>query len=60
MVIPKLAQIWTTIIGFTLLYSVLAVVEIGLIVRTIRRGPYAHHEHPDEAEAAPIRLAPAE
>ena len=54
------AQIWTTIIGFTLLYSVLAVVEIGLIVRTIRRGPYAHHEHPDEAEAAPIRLAPAE
>jgi cytochrome d ubiquinol oxidase subunit I len=35
-------QVWTTIVGFTLLYSVLAVIEVGLIVRTVRRGPYAH------------------
>ena len=54
------AQIWTTIIGFTLLYGTLAVVEVGLIIRTIKRGPYAHHDQPDYAEAAAIRLAPAE
>jgi len=53
-------QIWTTIIGFTLLYGTLAVVEVGLIVRTIRRGPYAHHEQPDYPAADAIRLAPAE
>ena len=27
-------------------------VEVGLIVRTIRRGPYARHEQPDQGEAA--------
>jgi cytochrome d ubiquinol oxidase subunit I len=53
-------QIWTTITGFTLLYGALAVVEVGLIVRTIKRGPYAHHEEPVHPEAASIRLAPAE
>ncbi|MFN3584128.1 cytochrome ubiquinol oxidase subunit I [Phenylobacterium sp.] len=40
------AQLWTTIVGFTLLYGTLAVIEVGLIVRTIRRGPYARHEGP--------------
>ncbi len=54
------AQIWTTIVGFTLLYGALAVVMIGLIVRTIKRGPYAHHDQPDDAGATTIRLAPAE
>jgi cytochrome d ubiquinol oxidase subunit I len=54
------AQLWTTIIGFTLLYGTLAVVEVGLIVRTIRRGPYAHRDQSDAGEAAAIRLAPAE
>jgi cytochrome bd ubiquinol oxidase subunit I len=39
-------QVLATIVGFTLLYGTLAVVEIGLIVRTVRRGPYAHHEEP--------------
>ncbi len=37
-------QIWMTIIGFTVLYGGLAVIEIGLIIRTVRRGPYAHSE----------------
>jgi cytochrome d ubiquinol oxidase subunit I len=37
-------QIWTTIAGFTLLYGVLAVIEVGLMVRYIRRGPYAAHD----------------
>ena len=54
------SQIWTTIFGFTLIYGVLAVVEVGLIVRTIRRGPYAHHEEADPAPPAAIRLVPAE
>ncbi|MFN3521231.1 MAG: cytochrome ubiquinol oxidase subunit I [Phenylobacterium sp.] len=40
------ADVWTTIIGFTALYSVLAVIEVGLIIRTVRRGPYAPHEGP--------------
>jgi len=53
------AQIWTTIVGFTLLYGTLAVIEVGLIVRTIRRGPYAHHENPAQASDAP-GLVPAE
>ena len=41
-----IAQIWTTIVGFTLLYSVLLVIEIGLIVKTIRRGPCAYAPAP--------------
>jgi cytochrome d ubiquinol oxidase subunit I len=52
-------QIWTTIVGFTMLYSALAVIEIGLIVKTIRRGPYAYS--PDASREEPFgALAPAE
>ena len=54
------AQVWTTIAGFTALYSTLLVIEVGLIVRTIRRGPYAHAEPPAASSAAAPRLAPAE
>jgi len=50
-------QLWTTIIGFTLLYGALAVVEVGLIVRTIRKGPYAHHDDPEPAAGAVVSLA---
>lgn len=39
-------QIWLTIIGFTALYGTLAVVEVGLIVRTVKKGPYGHREEP--------------
>ncbi len=38
------AELWTTLIGFTLIYGTLAVIEFGLIVRTVRRGPFAGHE----------------
>jgi cytochrome d ubiquinol oxidase subunit I len=52
-------QIWTTIIGFTLLYSTLAVIEIGLIVKTIKKGPYAYA--PTVEASNPIgALTPAE
>lgn len=53
------AQLWTTIIGFTLLYGTLAVIEVGLIVRTVKRGPYAHHEHPHDGLADANASTPA-
>ncbi len=34
-----LAQVWTTIIGFTLLYGILAVVMVRLMLAAIRKGP---------------------
>ncbi|UPG74007.1 cytochrome ubiquinol oxidase subunit I [Roseomonas gilardii subsp. gilardii] len=46
------AALWTTIIGFTLLYGALAVIEVGLILRTVRRGPYAGHEDPQPQPGA--------
>jgi cytochrome d ubiquinol oxidase subunit I len=48
-------QLWVTLVGFTLVYGALAVLELGLIIRTVRRGPFAVHEEP---EPAPI-LHPA-
>ncbi len=32
-------QVWVSLIGFTLLYAVLAVIEVGLLVRTVKQGP---------------------
>jgi cytochrome d ubiquinol oxidase subunit I len=37
-------QLWTTIIGFTVLYGVLAVVEVMLMVHFIRKGPYPEED----------------
>ena len=37
-------QIWTTIIGFTALYGTLAVIEIRLMIASIRKGPIEHLE----------------
>jgi cytochrome d ubiquinol oxidase subunit I len=34
-------ELWATIIGFTVLYGSLAVIEVGLILKTIKRGPFA-------------------
>ncbi len=53
------SQLWTTIIGFTALYGALAVIEVGLIVRTIHRGPYAHHDHPEAGPGDAARLTAA-
>jgi cytochrome d ubiquinol oxidase subunit I len=41
-------DLWMTLLGFTAIYGTLAVIEMGLIVRTVRRGPFAHHEELDE------------
>ena len=46
--------LWTTLIGFTLLYGTLAVIELGLIIRTVRRGPFAGHELPGYAPVPPL------
>jgi cytochrome d ubiquinol oxidase subunit I len=57
-------QIWLTIAGFTLMYGVMAVIEVSLMVRTIRKGPYEakfgrlHDEPADDAPA--LEPAPAE
>ena len=48
----------TTIIGFVVIYTVLFIIEMGLMVRAIRQGP-----EPDgqpEAKLAPTAIAPAE
>lgn len=37
-------QLWTTIIGFTLFYGVLAVIEVGLLLHLIKKGPFAEQE----------------
>ncbi len=37
------AQVWATIAGFTLLYGTLAVIEVRLMLASIRKGPVEHH-----------------
>jgi cytochrome d ubiquinol oxidase subunit I len=34
-------ELWITIVGFTLIYGVLAVIEVGLIIKVVKRGPNA-------------------
>ncbi len=46
------AHLWTTIICFTLLYGALAVVEVGLILRAVKKGPFAEQEAREEDAAA--------
>jgi cytochrome bd ubiquinol oxidase subunit I len=49
-------QLWATIIGFTLLYGSLAVVEVRLILHTIKKGPF----HEQETFGEPSPEAPLE
>ena len=44
-------QLWATIIGFTGLYGALAVVEIGLILHTIKKGPFAEQDSFEQLSA---------
>lgn len=44
-------QLWTTIIGFTVFYGALAVVEVGLILHAIKKGPF--HEQQELDRPAP-------
>jgi cytochrome d ubiquinol oxidase subunit I len=52
------AQLWTTIIGFTLLYGALAVIEVRLMLAAIRKGPLEHDEAPSGAAAPGAGYAP--
>jgi cytochrome d ubiquinol oxidase subunit I len=52
-------QLWTTIIGFTLFYGALAVVEVGLILRAIKKGPFAEQEEFAPSPAQPPVAEPA-
>ncbi|MEO6020852.1 MAG: cytochrome ubiquinol oxidase subunit I [Knoellia sp.] len=54
----SVAEIWTSMTVFTLLYAVLAVVEVRLFLRYVAHGPEPFHE-PDEAPAedAPLQFA---
>ena len=51
------AQLWTTIVGFTLLYGALAVIEVRLMLAAIRKGP-DEHRAPAPALASPNCYAP--
>jgi cytochrome d ubiquinol oxidase subunit I len=52
--------LWASLIGFTLIYATLAAIELGLIVRTVRRGPFAGHEdRAPDADALPAASAVA-
>ena len=54
------SQIWATIIGFTLLYGTLAVIEVRLMIATIGKGPVEHHEPEQSHGQAGYAPLPAE
>jgi cytochrome d ubiquinol oxidase subunit I len=54
------SQIWSTIIGFTLLYGTLAVIEVRLMIATIRKGPVERHEPEQSRGQAGYAPLPAE
>jgi len=45
-------QLLISIAVFTLLYGALAVVEVGLILRAIKKGPFAQHDPVPDGEPA--------
>lgn len=53
-----MGQIWTTIIGFTLLYGVLAVIEVGLMLAAIRHGPERGRLNEMEPDGSPGGAVP--
>ncbi len=52
------AEVWISLIGFTLLYGVLAVIEVKLLVRTIKSGLPTIDQSPETAdEERPLAFA---
>ncbi len=47
-------QLIASIVGFTLLYGALAVVEVGLILKTIKKGPFAEQDAFPPESGAPV------
>ncbi len=55
------ANVWTSLSAFVLLYSALAVVDIFLMVRTVRHGPMdLGRSRPIAIQLAPVAFDPAE
>lgn len=52
------AQVWTTIAGFTLIYSILAFIEVRLMLSTIRKGPVEANDETDKPDPADHRGLP--
>jgi cytochrome bd ubiquinol oxidase subunit I len=52
-------EVWLSLTGFVVFYSALAVVDVFLLVRTIRRGPDGLGFWPPEAEPREPAAAPA-
>jgi cytochrome d ubiquinol oxidase subunit I len=50
-------MLWASIIGFTALYGTLAVIEVGLILRTIKHGPGAKLEPDPNAPVGAVAAA---
>jgi cytochrome d ubiquinol oxidase subunit I len=50
-------MLWASIIGFTALYGTLAVIEVGLILRTIKHGPGAKLEPDPKAPIGAVAAA---
>ena len=51
----SVSQLWATIVGFTALYGALAVIEVSLILKTIKKGPFHNSltdTSDDDADAA--------
>ncbi|MDG2527768.1 cytochrome ubiquinol oxidase subunit I [Caulobacter endophyticus] len=55
----SVAQLIASIVGFTLLYGALAVVEVGLILKTIKKGPFAEQDAFPSDTGAPVAEAVA-
>jgi cytochrome d ubiquinol oxidase subunit I len=52
------AALWTTIAGFTLIYGALAVIEVRLILATIKHGPDEDEAQAPAPVGAPIPAQP--
>ena len=56
------ANVWLSLVGFIVFYSLLATVDVFLMVRTIRRGPedlgYGSNVRPDRPEVSAPAAAP--
>ena len=56
----SVAALWTTIIGFTVLYGALAVIEVRLMIAAIRKGPFEHVDDPvpDQSDTVVVPILP--
>ncbi len=51
-------QLWISLVGFTVLYGALAVVEVKLMLAAIRHGPHDHRDDPQPRPGEPLPATP--